>query len=43
VTVKTRTRTFRCFHCGRKLKDGRWVFSRFTGNRYCLPYEGCAK
>jgi hypothetical protein len=30
------TSAFNCARCGRKLKDGRWVYSRFTGHRYCF-------
>ncbi len=32
-----------CARCGRKLKDGRWIFSTFTHNRYCYAGEGCQK
>jgi len=33
----------RCGKCGRRLKTNRWVYSRWTGNRYCWPGEGCDK
>jgi hypothetical protein len=29
-----RTR-YRCAICGRRLEEGRYVYSRFTKNRYC--------
>ena len=28
--------------CGR-LKDGHWIFSRWTTQRYCYAGEGCQK
>jgi hypothetical protein len=31
--------TFNCARCGRKLKDGRYVYSRFTRLRYCYVGE----
>ena len=27
---------YRCAQCGRRLPQDEWVYSRFTGNRYCL-------
>jgi DNA-directed RNA polymerase subunit RPC12/RpoP len=27
---------YRCARCGRKLKPDRYIYSRFTGNRYCF-------
>jgi hypothetical protein len=27
----------RCGVCGRRLRQEQWVYSRHTGNRYCLP------
>jgi len=33
----------RCACCGRRLRRECWVFSRHTGNRYCLPGEGCQR
>lgn len=32
-----------CARCGRKLRHRRWVYSRFTGARYCPPGKGCGK
>jgi hypothetical protein len=32
-----------CGVCRRRLKVDRWVYSTHTGNRYCLPGEGCQK
>jgi hypothetical protein len=29
-------RVYNCDRCGRRLKEGRWVYSRFTRNRYCF-------
>ena len=29
--------------CGRRLKDGHWIFSRWTTQRYCYAGEGCQK
>jgi hypothetical protein len=44
VAIATATaRGYTCARCGRKLKTGRWVYSRFTGFRYCWPGTGCAK
>ena len=34
----TATKTvYRCARCNRKLKPGRWVYSRCTRLRYCRP------
>lgn len=30
-----------CANCGRKLKSGRWIYSRHTRKRFCLNGEGC--
>ncbi len=32
-----------CARCGRRLKDGHWIFSRWTTSRYCYAGEGCQK
>lgn len=32
-----------CSRCGRRLRKGFYVFSRFTGNHYCLDYQACAR
>jgi len=37
------TTVYRCGKCSRRLKPNHWIFSRFTGNRYCWPGEGCTK
>lgn len=42
TTRKART-TYRCARCGRRLRRGRWVYSRYTRARYCWPGEGCAR
>ena len=31
----------KCGRCGRRLKDGHWIFSRWTTSRYCYAGEGC--
>lgn len=33
----------RCARCGRRLKEGRYVYSRFTRNRYCIDVVECGK
>lgn len=30
-----------CDRCGRKLKQGEWIYSRFTGKRYCADLKAC--
>ncbi len=35
--------TYECGRCGRRLKPNMWVYSTWTGNRYCWPGEGCMK
>ncbi len=32
-----------CARCGRRLKNGHWIFSTFTRNHYCWPGEGCQR
>jgi len=32
---------FRCAICRRRLPQDQWVYSRHTGNRYCLPGVKC--
>ena len=39
----TTPRKYQCATCGRRLKVGRWVYSKHTGSRYCWPGEGCQK
>jgi hypothetical protein len=36
VTAPMSVSVYKCDRCGRRLKDGRWVYSRFTGHRYCF-------
>lgn len=43
MKTKTKPKTYRCDTCGRVLKDGHWVYSRFRNVRYCLPGKGCQK
>lgn len=44
---KRRRTKFRCAICNRRLwnLDGRahYIYSRFTGNRYCWIGEGCKR
>jgi len=35
--AKAKLSQFRCALCGRKLPQEQYVYSRHTGNRYCLP------
>lgn len=30
---------YRCAICNARLREGRYSYSRFTGNRYCLNIE----
>jgi hypothetical protein len=39
--TKQKLSDYRCAQCGRRLPQDEWVYSRFTGNRYCL--EGKCK
>jgi hypothetical protein len=39
MTASSVTSTFNCARCGRKLRDGRYVYSRFTRLRYCYVGE----
>jgi DNA-directed RNA polymerase subunit RPC12/RpoP len=32
---------YHCSRCSRRLRPQRWVYSHFTGSRYCWPGEGC--
>jgi len=32
---------FRCARCGRQLRQDRWIYSRFTRNRYCVEIDAC--
>jgi len=35
--VKTASKTrYKCAICGARLVEGRYVYSRFTRNRYCI-------
>jgi hypothetical protein len=35
--------SFSCARCGRRLRQDRWVYSRFTRNRYCIEIDACEK
>jgi len=41
MAAKQKLSRFRCGKCGRKLPQDRYVFSRWTGERYC--YDGECK
>lgn len=36
---KVKLSQYRCAKCSRKLPVERYVYSRFTGSRYCWPGE----
>ena len=36
-------RGFVCTRCGKRLKTDTYIFSRFTGARYCIALDACAK
>jgi hypothetical protein len=33
----------RCSRCGSRLRQGHYVYSRFTGNRYCSNLDACTR
>ncbi len=43
MTLKTKQRAYVCARCSRPLRNNAWIFSRFTGNRYCPDMDACAK
>lgn len=43
MPTKVKLSTYRCAICRRRLPQEQWVYSRHTGNRYCLPGYGCEK
>jgi hypothetical protein len=38
-----KARQYACARCGRRVRPERWVYSRHTGNRYCVELDACAK
>jgi hypothetical protein len=32
-----------CARCGRTLRDGDWIYSSHTGNRFCVDLKACDK
>jgi len=38
-----KTRSYRCGCCGKRLKADQWIYSRWTGNRYCTDLDACTK
>jgi hypothetical protein len=41
--AKVKLSDYSCAQCGRRLPQEEWVYSRFTGNRYCLEGQCKAK
>ena len=41
MPTKVKLSEHRCAICRRRLPTEQWVFSRHTGNRYCLPGAKC--
>ncbi len=37
----TSTRTYPCARCGKHARPEAMIFSRFTGNRYCVDDKAC--
>jgi len=37
MATKVPLSDYRCAVCGKRLPKEQWVYSRHTGNRYCLP------
>lgn len=35
MSSSTTMRIYHCALCGKRLKENQWIYSRFTGNRYC--------
>jgi hypothetical protein len=36
-------KSYHCDHCGRRLKPDQWIYSRWTGSRYCTDLNACTK
>jgi len=34
---------YSCARCGRRVREGEYVYSRFTKNRYCIAMDACAR
>ena len=34
-------RILTCARCGKRLKEGEYIYSRFTRNRYCIALDAC--
>ncbi len=43
MSTPTKQRAYVCARCSRPLRNNAWIFSRFTGNRYCPDLDACAK
>lgn len=41
MPAKQKLSDYRCAICRRRLPQEQWVYSRHTGNRYCLPGAKC--
>jgi hypothetical protein len=42
-TIATRRVVKQCARCGRYLSEGRWVYSSYTGNRFCIDDRACRR
>jgi len=34
---------YSCARCGRRVREGEYVYSRFSKNRYCIKLDECAR
>jgi len=37
------TKILSCARCGKRVREGTYVYSRFTKNRYCIKLDECAR
>jgi len=37
------TKILSCARCGKRVREGQYVYSRFTKNRYCVALDDCAR
>lgn len=42
-TLNAAAPTHTCARCGRTLRNGDWLYSRHTGNRFCTEWKACDK
>lgn len=38
-----KTRVLSCARCGKRVREGTYIYSRFTKNRYCIDMDACAR